>query len=529
MNLILFLLFSIQFLNCFASYLVDVKTNYGTVRGTQFESYRLFSGLPFAAPPIGNLRFASPQKPKAWSGIYNATTVKPGCLQSCDLPPGCCPAHISEDCLYLDVFTPANVDNQKLPVLLFFPGGAFFQGSPSVPLYDSRTLTNRTNVIIINASYRLGALGALVHRSGSGYDVNGNFNIQDQRQAMRWVQSEVAAFGGDPDKVTIFGQSAGAMSVGVHLISPESKGLFRAAIMESNPLALPYKTKLEQSKWGKSFASHLGCSDLNCMRQKSASELIKAELATFHLSLNNLWEMALLWTPVIDGKEFPKAPLAAFEAGLQVNVPVMIGTVQTEGLIFVKKVLKAPISGLKYDLLMGALFGPLHGVLNHYPASSAHSSNHDLLAARVVTDYVFQCSTRLASQQLAKHNNGQTWLYRFDHAFSFGKRAWGADYAYCDQQTCHGGELPFVFGSAPFQGDQWTPAEATLSAQMQTYWGNFATNLTPNGRNTAGVWPPAVHGSNSTNILFKTGQLMVDTNYNHKNCLFWNGFYHLMK
>jgi carboxylesterase type B len=143
-----------------------------------------------------------------------------------------------------------------------------------------------------------------------------------------------------------------------------------------------------------------------------------------------------------------------------------------------------------------------------------------------VTDYVFQCSSRAASRALAKHNNDQTWLYRFDHAFSFGPKAWGPDYSYCAHEVCHGGDLPFWFGSAPYQGDVWSAGESLLAEQMQVFLGNFVATHSPNtGRQPPGYWPPAVHAINSTNIVFRTPQLMIDTNYNHINCNFWDGFY----
>lgn len=211
-------------------------------------------------------------------------------------------------------------------------------------------------MILVDLSYRLGVFGSLVYEEHGKLASAGNFNLEDQRMVLRWVQKNIAAFGGDPQQVTLFGQSAGAMSASIHLISPLSRGLFHRVIMESNPFALPYKKQHYQRHWGKqlqgscgafgftlvlagnSFAKHLGCTSFSCMQSKTAAEVLKAQDATFYLSLKDLWDLALLWTPTIDGTNMPMAPLDAFKAGLAMDIPVLIGTVQNEGLIFVEEV-----------------------------------------------------------------------------------------------------------------------------------------------------------------------------------------------
>src|SRR5262245_3593825 len=206
-------------------------------------SYR---GIPYALPPVGDLRWAPPEAHPRWNDLRPATAFGAICPQDNV-------AGDSEDCLFLNIWTPrAVVDRQKpkqLPVMVFIHGGYFVFGAGSLPLYDGAYLAASGNVVVVTLNYRLGALGFLaVPELG----LTGNFGILDQRQALRWVAENIAAFGGDPSKVTIFGESAGAMSVGLHLFSiPANRGLFRAAIMESNPLALPYPSLLSQveAKW----------------------------------------------------------------------------------------------------------------------------------------------------------------------------------------------------------------------------------------------------------------------------------------
>lgn len=511
---------------------VNVTTTYGVLEGLSFENYQVWRGIPYAKPPVGALRFQSPVEIDAWApAVYPANQFKAGCMQKCDLPPHVCPQMISEDCLYIDVFAPSQASMQATPgkkkVMVFIPGGAFMQGAGNVALYRGNVIVNQTDIILVDVNYRLGVFGSLVYEEHGQYASKGNFGLEDQRMVLKWVQKNIAAFGGDPNDVTLFGQSAGAMSTSIHLISPLSQGLFHKVIMESNPLALPYKKQSYQKHWGNSFARHLGCRTFACMQSKPADAVLKAQLSTFFLSLKDLWDMMLLWTPTIDGYDFPEPPLNAFKAGRAAKVPVVIGTVQNEGLIFVKKAVSY-VSKVEYDALMVALFGPINGIRVDilYPPRSVAGKNKTMVASHVITDYAFRCATRKATEYLSKINNGQVYLYRFNHALSFAKQSWGPNYQYCDPYTCHGGELPFVFNPVALVGVQFTPQEAKLSAAMQAYWTNFAKTGSPNGPMAVPMtWPVSVNGTDSVNLLLTAPQISVNTNYNAHMCQFWDKMY----
>ena len=289
-----------------------------------------------------------------------------GCLQTHHNPD--VPKLQSEDCLNVNVYAPADLANSSLPVMIFFHGGGFMEGSNQGPfgLYDGAVMQKR-GVVVVTANYRLHIPGFLVT---SDMSARGNYGLQDQREAMRFVQRNARAFGGDPDRVTIWGESAGAMSVGLHLASPASKGLFHAAILESNPLGMNYRKAERVEVLGKSFAGALGCDlgDLACLRSKSTDELLKAMhaseppldfvIANFPHFLDGFLE----WEPVLDDPEsdaddVPGQVLAAIKSGKWNKVPMLIGTNTNEGATFIYAALGKPFSPLLYDAAMFAIFG----------------------------------------------------------------------------------------------------------------------------------------------------------------------------
>ena len=213
-----------------------VKTDAGSVSGINQNGLQVFLGIPFAAPPTGDLRWRPPAPVQPWNGVKETKEYSPSCPEP--LSPGS-PVNMSEDCLYLNVWTPAQSADEKLPVMVFFYGGAFGQVAPfgTMAVYNGTTLAEK-GVIVVTTNYRLGALGFLAHPqldNESPHNSSGNYGLLDQQAALQWVQRNIGAFGGDPSRVTIFGQSAGGESVLIHLVSPQSKGLYQQAIVESGP------------------------------------------------------------------------------------------------------------------------------------------------------------------------------------------------------------------------------------------------------------------------------------------------------
>lgn len=315
----------------------------GNIIGTSGgKAVNAYLGIPFAESTAGRNRWRAPAPRAPWEGVLRATRTGPACPQTGEtIYPE------SEDCLYLNVWVPAEASPAPRAVMVFIYGGAFVYGYDAQPLYDGAYTAGNGDVIVVNVNYRVGALGFLsgVKDAKTGEAVNGNFGILDQIAALEWVRDNVASFGGDPEKVTIYGESAGAMSVGIHLVSsPRSKGLFRAAIMESNPLGLPYKNVRQSRAVAREFASNLGCGpdDLACMRAQPAEAVLAAQMQ-MDMALPALFHGIrdfLAWSPVVDGDVVVQQPIRAIEDG-RLTKPVILGTNRNEGLLFVEVVKSA--------------------------------------------------------------------------------------------------------------------------------------------------------------------------------------------
>lgn len=383
-----------------------VSTANGAVCGTQVAvtspatTLNVYQGIPFAQPPVGALRWAAPQPPANWSGTLAATQAGNVCPQA-SLAAGVSTG--SEDCLYLNVWKPAGASaGAALPVMLYIYGGAFIIGSGSAPLYNGAQLAAGGNVIVVTFNYRLGALGFLA-ASDSKVSLAGNFGLLDQRAAMQWVQTNIAAFGGDPSKVTIFGESAGAMSVGLHLFSvPSSQTYFRAGIMESNPLGIVYPSTPESinGRWvgysagpfkGTGFRGALCAAtgqDANCIftptQLQGLSPTASGQLVTTTAIMtaqtaydkNGLarigsqgWDAVLPWTPIVDGEIVTGQPFNGYAGGMMPK-PFMFGFNRDEAVLFlglatsdptVDSYLLGPFAGvtnaLAYQTLMARIFG----------------------------------------------------------------------------------------------------------------------------------------------------------------------------
>lgn len=497
----------------------------GTLVGEDTGKALIFKGIPFAQPPVGDLRWAATVQNKPWTGKRQATEFGAGCPQSCSLPPHNCPAEQSEDCLFLDVYVPRE-GSGPFPVMLFFPGGRFEQGTAGTLLYNGQWQANNTGIIQIATNYRLGALGFLY----SGVDgVEGNFAIQDQQMALKWIQRNIAALGGDPTSVTIWGQSAGGSSTATHLVSPASSGLFHRAIQDSNPIGLAFLTPTQALATADVLAKDLGCSagavDTICLRNAEWQNVVAAQVkAQGKLHITNIWQSFYPWTPTIKTALVPQQPLEALMAGSQANkVPYLAGHVQNEGWLFVYELFGKRASWLEFNLLVDALFPENHKkVKQMYPANPTGQDQRSALAP-LATDYLFVCPIRAAARGQAK-SGLPVFLYNFDHVSSFNSVAWGANYTFCDSVVCHGSELPYAFAIENDQNDvSFNANEILLAQQLASAWAQFARTSNPNGGTVSvGLEWPAYNATDSLMLGWQTPQNKLISEYRSAKCDVWD-------
>jgi len=441
----------------------------GEIRGKLDGKVRAFLGIPYAAPPIGDLRWLPPQPPAGWSGVLDATKAGNQCAQARIRDQGVAG---SEDCLFLNIYAPDTPD-KALPVMVWIHGGTFLVGSGSQ--YDGRELAERGHLILVTINYRLGPFGFLVNRSLDGADpgqLSGNYGLLDQQAALRWVKDNIEAFGGDPGKVTVAGESAGAISIGLQLVSPGAAGLFERAILESGPfLHLP--TLAQARTRGDQFAAKLGCSGAAaCLRSKSTAEVLDAIPAS-PVSVG-----APIWFPVVDGHLIPSQPADAIAAGQLNKVPLINGSNRDEGTLFAAFGGKA-LSAQEFTAAMRSRFGGnAQRVLAAYPLADYPSPMQ--ASAAGFGDVFFSCRILKAGELLS------AWVpvyqYEFDDPnppnlfaphppFPFG--------AY------HGSEIQYVWGGLLTKAAA-TPAQRGLARSMMGYWINFIGTGEPGG--TAPKW-----------------------------------------
>ncbi|WP_285488478.1 carboxylesterase/lipase family protein [Amycolatopsis taiwanensis] len=462
-----------------------VQTRQGMLRGVVAGDHRTFSGIPYAAPPVGDLRWRAPAPPPEWDGIRDATRAGSSCAQ----PDGGGGLLGSEDCLYLNVNAPADTSVRR-PVMVWVHGGGFVSGNGSD--YDTTRLVQQ-GVVVVTVNYRLGALGFLL----DGDDpAAGDFGLADQQAALRWVRDNVEAFGGDPQNVTLFGQSAGAFSVCTQLASPQAQGLFHKAIIQSGPCADLVVTAEVARDRAAQWASTLGCADIACLRSKPVSDVVVVDQEQVSTPLGRLRDMP--WVPVAGTAVLPVQPIDALRQGAAKGIPVIQGTTRDELRSFVADEYDKrgnPLTAEQYPQVVGQVFGAdAPAVLAEYPLDRYPSPG--IALATLLTDWgakVGSCAA-LRTDEVA----GQTTdVYGYEFAQDDGHRTDGFDLG-----AEHSGELPYLFG----------PANA-LSDNLIKFWVTFAKTGNPG-------WPRYSGGKVLSLGLDRIGE--VDFAANH-HCAFWSG------
>lgn len=486
-----------------------IQIDSGPISGKNEDGVRTFLGIPYAAAPVGTLRWKPPQKIPPWKQVRDCTVFGPSCPQPRQQAAG----EFSEDCLYLNVWSPAERADSKLPVMVWIHGGAFNFGSGSQPEYNGRNLAQK-NVVVVTLNYRLGPLGFFVHpllSKESDHGTSGNYGLLDQIAAMRWVQKNIAAFGGNPHQVTIFGQSAGSRSVSLLMISPLSAGLFHRAIAESggpiigseylNPVFNGNMSNV--SNMGRKLTAKLGCDKtedvLAALRGKPAREIVAAADCK-----TSVFDEGLFFAPVFDGWVLPQNPLEAYSAGNQHDVPIIVGSTRNEGTLYLTD--ETELSVEKYKSFLKARFADQSAkAFGMFPAYQTK----DVAPAidKVLTVAANAQPARLVAQSMA-HKKSRAYLYQFTRL---------PDTAMARKLGVHHGvELAYIFGNIN-KTDGYDDTDTALSNRMMDYWVNFAKTGNPNGQGLVN-WP-AYNSKSDLNLEF-SGTIHTNKQLFKKECDF---------
>lgn len=484
-----------------------VQTRYGAVRGSVADGIHIFKGIPYAAPPFGANRLLPPQPVVPWSGVRDALTFGPKPPQP-DYPPdvsAMLPELVGpgEDCLNLNIWTP-ELGSARRPVMVWIPGSAFQFGTAATTYYDGAHFA-RDGVVCVTINYRVGPEGFLYlgERDGIG---NANRSLLDQIAALQWVQENISAFGGDPGNVTVFGESGGAMSIGILLSMPRAKGLFRRAICQSGA-AHPVISAATARKVGAILAEKLG---VEATREAIAAVPIEREVAAQVELMEDLaahpdperWgaEVAVsmtLWQPVLDGDVIPARPMDRIGAGASAEVDVLVGTNRDEWRLFL--VVGEAIAQITEEALTGAIaaYGlPIEATLDGYRAIHPGASPGDLIAALQGGWWCRVPSIRLADARAAYANStASTYMYEF---------AWRSPQLNGRLGACHALEIPFVFDTLGYETQSLCGNEPPqqLADTMHAAWVAFATTGDPG-------WPRYETKRRAT-MRFDTASTVVD-------------------
>jgi para-nitrobenzyl esterase len=457
-----------------------VRTSAGLLAGTAGSrpGVRMFLGIPYAAAPVGSLRWAPPQPAAPWSGVRPAQAFGNRCIQFRPFPDMVwrSPAE-SEDCLNLSIWTPARTAAERLPVMVWIHGGGFFSGAGDETRHEGSALASK-GVVLVVVNYRLNILGFLAHpelTAESPRKASGNYGLLDQIAALRWVKDNIAGFGGNPDNVTIFGESAGSFSVSALMSSPLAAGLFHRAIGQSGGFfsrsSLPLLPLAAAEKQGAQAGAAIGATTLAALRARPAAELLKAIGAN-----------PTAFAPILDGHALPTDPRDLFAAGRQHRVPLLAGWNSAES-----------------KLPSATVAGHLAEVAKQFPtdqaeAAKVYGATNDrearLAAIALASNNFIGYNTWKWIELHAATSKSPTYRYLFDQVVPTAT----GDPAPDDPGAAHATDIEYVFGTLDTRKYAWRPADRLVSDQMMTYWTNFARSGNPNGPGLP-EWPAWSAGS----------------------------------
>lgn len=470
-----------------------VTTENGRIEGTTNKTgdIRIFRGVPFAAPPVGNLRWKAPQPVANWTEVRNCKAFGPSPMQAKPEPFMYWSSEflipetpISEDCLYLNVWTGAKSATEKRPVIVYVPGGGFRSGGGACPIYDGEAMAKK-GVVFVTINYRLGVFGFLAHpelSQESGYKASGNYALLDMIAALRWVKKNIAALGGDPGNVTLAGQSAGAFGVNFLTASPLAKGLFQRAIAESggsfvNSPIRPKITFQEAEQQGVTFAKSLNANSISELRAKSADEILKAAGG--------------LSAPIVDGYVAPESIYAIYAKGQQNDVPLIVGWNEDD------RVSGPPAKAEVFREQVKKRFGDkTDAYLKAYPAQTDDEAAQSQKASSRDESFGIQDYTWARMQ--AKTGKAPVYVYNFNRKLpaSTPETQFGA---------FHSGEIAYAYNNLHTLNRPWEPVDQQLADAVSSYWVNFARTGNPNGKNLPN-WPAYKPAAEHVIILDKTIQ-----------------------
>ena len=447
-----------------------IKAEGGLVQGTSENGLTVYRGIPFAAPPVGDLRWQAPRPAAKWRGVQQATKFAPGCFQGGNPPSG-----KSEDCLYLNVWTPAKSPRDRVPVLVWIYGGGFGAGSTSEPTYSGEKLAAK-GVVLVSIAYRVGQLGFLAHpelSEESPRHVSGNYGLLDQIAGLRWVKKNIEAFGGDPNRVTIFGESAGGIAVSMLAASPLAKGLFPGAISQSGGSFGPprrttfpgenQKRLADAEAAGVAYAKQAGVSSIAELRKIAPDKLPAGR------------GLGMAW-PIIDGYVIPDDQHRLYEAGKYNDTPILVGYNSDEGASF-----SPPRTPEDYINGVKARYGRFaDDLIKAYPVGETTVPK---TARDLARDAAFGWHTWSWARLQAKTGKSKVFYYYFDQHPDY-----PADSPRYGYGSPHGQDVAYVFEHLNPNNPQLTQTDRDLSEAMATYWTNFAKSGDPNG-NGVPTWP----------------------------------------
>lgn len=475
----------------------------GTLEGIYDSGLREFKGVPFAAPPVGDLRWKAPQPVKNWSGVRQAKQFGPRAMQLPVFGDMSFRSNgMSEDCLYLNIWTSAKTSAEKLPVLVYYYGGGFIAGDGSELRYDGESLARR-GIIVVTVNYRLGLFGFLSHpelTKESPNHASGNYGLLDQAAALKWVKENIKVFGGDPNRITIGGESAGSISVSLQMVSPLTKHLFEGAIGESGSamkMRLSPVPLADGEKDGLEFAKAAGAKSIADLRKMSAEELLNTKFSDFPI--------------VIDGYALTEQPEATFRAGKQAQVPTLIGW-NSEEMVPQFLMGSDPLSLDNYKKAVQKFYGKnADAVLEAYPATT--DAEVEKAATELASDKFIAFSTWKWTNMQAETGLKPVFRYFYERprpqmrpemgnavaGLAGGvKKEADAPKTPVPTGAVHSAEIEYALGNLPSNRVyDWQPEDYKVSTIMEAYFANFIKTGNPNGE-ALPHWVPVAKGTDAT-------------------------------